>query len=408
MDAISLKQAQEINSSIRAVVLGVIQKSIYEAFGEILARDIICEKSLPAFDNSAMDGYALKISDIKKNIKINGRVLAGDDARDLEILDGECIKVMTGGMLPKGSEVVVPFEDVELKDNGYIRVVKDFKPNANIRFKGEEKSIGDLIAKKGDRLTHGLIGLIASQGVKNVEVYKRLKIAVYSSGNEIIEPGESAKEHQIYNINAVSIIALLRAYGYVAEYLGVLKDDLDVLKKEIEVFQKYDIVITSGGVSVGEADFFEKSLKNSGAQIKYHGINIKPGRAIMLAVLGNSTIFSLPGNPLSAITLLNTIILPTIQKLSGANKIYPKPIFAKLKAPIKLKNGRVNMVLGRYTKGEFEVYKGGNYGSNAISVINECDSIAIIGEKISQIQEDIKILPYVMEFSDTIFDIINE
>ncbi|PAF53710.1 hypothetical protein BKH42_04215 [Helicobacter sp. 13S00482-2] len=408
MDPISFEKAQDIHFSLNLPELKIIQKSIYKAFGEILVEDIFCKKSLPAFDNSAMDGYALRLSDLKKDIKIKGRILAGENALGLEILDGECMKVMTGAMIPKGTEVVVPFENVQLKNDEYIEVLGDFKSNANIRFKGEEKSIGEILAKKGDRLTHGLIGLIASQGINNVEVYQKVKIAVYSSGDEIIEPGENAQEHQIYNINAVSIIALLHSYGYDAQYLGVLKDDSDMLQKAIQTFHQHDIVITSGGASVGEADFFEKALKKCGADIKYHGINIKPGKAIMLGTLKQTFICSLPGNPLSAIINLNTMILPMIQRLSGANRFYPKPIFAKLKNPIRVKNGRVNMILGRYSNGEFEAYKGGKYGSNAISTIEECDSIAIIGEKVSEIQEELKILPYVMEFSDTMLDIINE
>lgn len=408
MNVISFKQAQEINFSLPLPKLKIIKKNIYEAYGEILAVDICCQKPLPAFDNSAMDGYGLKICDLKKNIKIKSTIFAGENASDIEISEGECVKVMTGAILAKGVEVVVPFENVQVKDGEFINILGDFDKGANIRYKGEEKNIGANIAKRGDRLTHGLIGLIASQGISTIEVYEKLKIAVYSSGDEVIEITEKAKEHQIYNINAACIISLLKSYGYDAQYLGILKDNPQTLEDAIKTFHHYDVVITSGGASVGEADFLEASLKSCGAIIRYHGINIKPGKAMMSATLGDTLICALPGNPLSGIVNLNIIVIPTITRLQKACKFYPKPIIAKLKNPIKLKNGRLNMILGKYENGEFEAYKGGKYGSNAISTIAECDSIAIVGEKVSQLEGSIRILHYVMEFSDTIFDIINE
>lgn len=408
MTTISFKQAQELNFSLPLPDLKIIQKNIYEAYGEILAVDIYCQKPLPAFDNSAMDGYGLKMCDLKKNIKIKSTILAGENASAIEIFEGECVKVMTGAMLAKGVEVVVPIENVQVEDGGFIKILGDFDKGANIRYKGEEKCIGSNIAKRGDRLTHGLIGLIVSQGIAIVEVYEKLKIAVYSSGNEVIEPTEKAEEYQIYNINAACIVSLLKSYGYNAEYLGILKDNPQTLQNAIKTFHHYDVVITSGGASVGEADFLETSLKSCGAIIRYHKINIKPGKAMMTATLGDTFICALPGNPLSGIVNLAIIGIPTIVRLQKARKFYPKPIIAKLKNPIKLKSGRLNMILGKYENGEFEAYKGGKYGSNTISTIAECDSIVIIGEKISQLEGSIRILPYVMEFSDTIFDIINE
>lgn len=407
MAVISFERAQELNFSLPLVNLKITKKNIYEAYGEILAVDIHCQKPLPAFDNSAMDGYGLKICDLKKNIKIKSTILAGENASDVEISEGECVKVMTGAMLAKGVEVVVPFENVQV-ENGFIKILGDFAKGDNIRYKGEEKHIGANIAKKGDRLTHGLIGLIASQGISTIEVYEKLKIAVYSSGDEVIEPTEIAKEYQIYNVNAVCIVSLLKSYGYNAEYLGILKDNPQILEDAIRAFQHYDVVITSGGASVGEADFLETSLKACGANIRYHGVNIKPGKAMMSATLGDTLIYALPGNPLSGVVNLTVIVIAAITRLQGASKFYPKPIIAKLKTPIKLKKGRLNMILGKYNNGEFEAYKGGKYGSNTISTIAECDSIAIIGEKVSQLEGSIRILPYVMEFSDTIFEIINE
>ncbi|PAF41178.1 molybdopterin molybdotransferase MoeA [Helicobacter sp. 11S03491-1] len=408
MDIISLKEAQDFNFNLPLPHLEVVRKNIYEVLGDILAFDIFCSRPLPAFDHSAMDGYALKISDLDKKLKLKGRILAGEDTEGLEVSDGECIKIMTGGKIPKGADVVVPFEDSMVLQDCFIQIQKHFKHNENIRFQGEERALGSVIAKRGDKLTHGLIALIASQGIAEIEVYEKLKIAVYSTGDEVVEPGEKASQHQVYNINAVGIISLLSVYGHHSKYLGILNDSTQELHKAILNFEEYDVVITSGGASVGEADLLEKSLLSYGAKISYHKINLKPGRPIMLATLGKSIIFALPGNPLSGMVNLHSIVLSALERLRGANAYYPKPIIAKLKSPLHVKNGRVNMILGKYAEGIFEAYDGGKYSSNAISIVSQCNSVALIGEKISVVTGDIKILPYVMEFSDKISEFINE
>lgn len=408
MPIISFQEAQNLNYALAIPDLETTEKSIYEAFGEILAIDLVCNRPLPAFDNSAMDGYALKSSDLGKKIRVVSTILAGEDIKNLEVLEGTCVKIMTGGMMPKGADLVIPFEDVEEIDGEFVTFGNSFKVGANVRFKGEEKSLGSLIAKKGDKLTHGLIALIASQGISKVSVYRKLKIGIYSTGDEIIEPGQNASDHQIYNINAAGIMALLSSYGHQAQYLGIFKDSLREHLEAIKTFVDYDVIITSGGASVGEADLLERSLCECGAKVVYHGINLKPGRPIMLATLGKCAIFALPGNPLSGILNLNMIVIPALEHLRKANAFYPQPFYAQLKNPLKLKSGRVNMVLGRYDNGEFIAHNGGKYGSGAIDVISSSNCVALMGEGVSLIQGDIRILPYVMEFSDTINCIINE
>lgn len=407
MPTISLDAAQKINFSLPLPDLGCSQSSIYKAVGEILAEEVFCQKSLPAFDNSAMDGYALKICDLNKEIFVKNTILAGQNAQGVEIRQGECVKVMTGAMLPKGTQVVVPFENTQTINDSCIMALGGFKAGDNIRLKGEEKEIGFQIANIGDKLTPAKLALLASQGKSEVNIYKGLKIGVYSTGNEIVEPNESAQEHQIYNINAVAIISILRAYGHYGEYLGILEDDLSKHQQAISGFKNFDVIITSGGASVGEADLLEKSLLNFGAKIAYHGINLKPGRPIMLATLEKQAVFALPGNPLSAMVNLISIVMPALERLRGARAFYPKPMLCELKDALQLKSDRVNIVLGNSQNGEFKPYRGGKYGSNPISAVDDCNSIAFFGEKTSEGLGLIKTLPYVMEFSDTMGTFIN-
>lgn len=408
MPTIPLSIAQKINSSLPLPKLGIFRRSIYEAVGEILAEKIFCKKPLPAFDNSAMDGYALKVSDLGKKLVIKNTILAGENAQGVEINEGECVKVMTGGMLPKSTQVVVPFEDAQVVDNSYVIIPMHFKTGDNIRLKGEEKEIGSQVAQIGDKLTPAKLALLASQGIDEVRIYKGLKIGVYSTGNEIIEPGKPIQGHQIYNINAVAIISILKAYGHHGKYLGILKDDRSKHQEAMSNFKNFDVIITSGGASAGEADLLEKSLLDFGAKISYHGINIKPGRPMMLAALEKSEVFALAGNPLSGIVNLIGVVIPALERLRGAKAFYPKPVLCELKDTLKLKSGRVNIVLGNSQNGEFEPYKGGKYGSNPISAVDDCNSIAFFGEGVSEVLGLIKILPYVMEFSDTMEIFIND
>ncbi|PAF46274.1 hypothetical protein BKH46_08150 [Helicobacter sp. 12S02634-8] len=408
MDLVSFQEAQTINHRLDIPELSLVDRDIYAAYGEILGSDIICHRPLPAFDNSAMDGYALKSTDLGKKLKVTSRILAGEDTRTQEVLSGSCVKIMTGGMVPKGADVVAPFEVVEVVDKDMMIAPHDLQIGANIRFKGEEQAIGSVLAKRGEKLTHGLIALIASQGISKLPILRKLKIGVYSTGNEIIEPDQKAKEHQIYNINAVGIISLLQAYGHQAQYLGILKDSSEALMGAIGDFESHDVVITSGGASTGEADILEQSLRRCEAKILYHGINLKPGRPIMLATLGKCTIFALPGNPLSGLLNLNAIVIPTLERLRGARSFYPCAMGAYLKDPLKLKEGRVHMILGRYDNGVFVPFKNGKQGSGAVNAISNSNAIALVGEQKSLLQGHIKILPYVMEFSDTMGAYINE
>ncbi|PAF43150.1 molybdopterin molybdotransferase MoeA [Helicobacter sp. 11S02596-1] len=408
MGKISFQEAQKFNYDLPIPELEIIQKSIYEACGEILATDIICSKPLPAFDNSAMDGYAIKSSDLGKHIRVVGKILAGEDVSNLEVSPGTCVKIMTGAMIPKGVDVVVPFENATQVDGEFVLLPDCFKAGANIRLQGEEKSLGSLIAKKGEKLTYGLVALIASQGILNIGVYEKLKIGVYATGDEIIEPGETAGEHQIYNANSAGIVSLLRSYGHEVVYLGVLKDSLEAYASAMAGFGDFDVVITSGGASAGEADFLEKSLCEQGGNIIYHRINIKPGHPLMVAKLGKTIVFGLPGNPLSGLLVLNVMVIPALERLRKANAYYPKAICTHLKESLKLKSGRVNMVLGSYKDGEFCPYNGGKYGSGMIEAIRWSNAVALMGEGVSHAHGDIKVLPYVMEFSDTMNHFINE
>lgn len=392
---IDLKKAYEILFS-QSLQLNIEEINVFQSLGKILAEDIIATRNLPAFSNSAMDGYV--VSEIKESYKLTHTILAGEIPPNT-IPKDECYKIMTGAKTPSNALAVIPFENASLEGE-IMKPSVEIKNKANIKLEGEEYKKGEVLLRAGERLTYKTLSLIASNGIATLKVFSPLKIGVYSSGDEVVELGEVAKEHQIYNINALAYHSVLNSYGFACTYQGILRDDLAYIQQEIENFKHFDVVFTSGGASVGEADFFEKALQKKGAEILFHGINLKPGRPMLLAKLNHTYIFSLPGNPLSGLLNLITLAIPTLYKLNGLTSYFPMSIKAKNKKTFKLKKGRSNMVLGSFDGEYFEAYQGGRYGSGSILPIKESNAIAIFDEEFSSIQSEavLKILPLPFEF----------
>ncbi len=395
---ISLKQAYEILFS-QSLQLQIEEVNAFESLGRVLAEDILATINLPAFSNSAMDGYV--VSEIKESYKITHTILAGEIPPH-SIPQGECYKIMTGAKVPNNALAVIPFENANLQGEKMSPAMK-VKSGANIKLEGEEYKKGEILLRAGEKLTYRNLSLIASTGITTLKVFSPLKIGIYSSGDEVVELGEMIGEQQIYNINALAYHSTLRTYGFSPKYQGIIRDDLQSIQKEIENFKNFDVIFTSGGASVGEADFFEQALILAGAEILFHGINLKPGRPMLVAKLNQTYIFSLPGNPLSGLLNLITLAIPTLYKLSGSKQFFPTPLKAKNKSAFRLKSGRSNMILGIFDGEFFEAYKGGKYGSGAILPIKESNAIAIFDECHSNVEENeiIQILPLPFSLSES-------
>lgn len=382
---------------------------IFEAQNRVLATDIFCQKELPSFDNSAMDGYAVRLNDAKKIVKIVGTIFAGDDASSLEIKDGECFKIMTGAMCPKGCECVVPFEDAKIISKDSIELPNNLKANNHIRKKGEELKKGAILSKAGEILDGSLLALIASQGISMLDVKKRITIGIISTGNEIIEPWEVAKEFQIYNSSSIALYSDLKRFSFDVSYLGKLQDNFEEMKKKIQNLKNFDVLITTGGVSKGEADFVEKAFSECGVETILHGVGIKPGKSILFGKMDNSLVFGLPGNPLSSILNLKLLIIPFLLKLAGARKYYLDFVIAKNKESFALPKGRTNMILGKLKDGEFHVTKEAKYNSGMITPLFESNSVAIFQKDIESVQEsqELKVIPLNYILRDDFVDFVN-
>jgi len=360
---------------------------LFEAQGRVLLEDIVCQKPLPAFTNSAMDGYGVKVADAGKKVAIKASVFAGDDASAISITDGECIKIMTGAPVPPSVEAVVPFENALGVDDNGVSLPQGLKKGANIRPKGEESDIGSLLLKKGDVLTPAAIGTLASQGLFVVRVSARPKVAVISSGDEIIEPWQKAAEHQIYNSNASTLMALCAQQGCEAHYVRLLADSYESTVSAIKALKGYDLVLTTGGISMGEADYIGKAFIECGLQLIFKKIQLKPGKPTMFGYLGDTAVLALPGNPLSAVANFYMFAVPLISKLVSSNASWPTFVIAKNKIAFDIKTSRANLILGKLQNGEFSVYQNNRYGSGMLSPVVASNSFIVTGEEKSMVEE---------------------
>jgi molybdopterin molybdotransferase len=355
------------------------------ALGRVLFEDIYTSKNLPTFTNSAMDGYAFRYEDRAKRLKIVKKIYAGDNVEPI-LKEGECYKIMTGAKVPSDADTIIPYENVK-KENEYISLEKDVKKGNAIRFKGEEVRVGQKILSKGEALDYAKIALLASQGIMKIKVYKKLSIAVISGGDELKEPWEKASEDEVYNINAIHFQMLLKRYGFESDYVGKLPDDLEKIESFLEQMQNYDVIITSGGISMGDADFTKRAFIDKGLKELFHGVRVKPGHPTMFGVMNESFVMAFPGNPLAAIVNLLLLGIPTLAKKQGLEQFSFQKVTLSMINDLKLKAGRVNIVLGKKEGSYFIPYKNNKYGSGMITPLVESNAIVIFDETKEEIKK---------------------
>ena len=401
-DAVSLSlNIADVTSFTEIVHIG-------DSIGRVLAQDIFCLKNLPSFNNSAMDGFAIKASDAGKRLKVVKTILAGENSDEC-LGDYECYKIMTGAKVPLDADTIIPIEDVLDYVNDEVSIKEDVKKNSCLRFKGEEKALEDILFSKGEVVTSAMVAILASQGVTMLSLYKKLNIAVVSTGNELKEPWESASEDEIYNCNSYALISLLKEKGFDATYTGVIPDSLESSIAYVGELKSYDLIITTGGISMGDADFMAEAFQSNGLEIAFHGVNIKPGRPIMMGKMENTFVMCLPGNPLTAMVNMHLFALPVLHKMQGSLTIFHDIDIAKNIQNFKTKSGRVNVVLGFYKNGEFRVTRDNKYGSGMITVLHDSNCILVTDEETALIreQESVKVIKFNCLYTKDQVDLFN-
>ncbi len=401
----SLDKYLEFLSGLKVAHKGEKRISILKAKGRILSENITCKIPIPCFDNSAMDGYAIRFekgANPYKSYKIKGSIFAGDSSEYiLQKNDAFCI--MTGAKVPKNCDCIVQKEKVTIRGNEAILQEKPFK-NQCIKFCGEDFKKGEILLKKGAVLDSNAIGILATQGISKVRVKKCVQIIIFGSGNEIAPLDSKLKNNQIYDINSHFIRANFGELNCKIKYGGILGDSAKTLKSALKkAVQKYDIIITSGGVSVGDKDYIHAVLEKIGAEILNDGINIKPGRPVVLSKFGMNRkdcfILSLPGNPIGAF-LQSYFCLPIlVAKFSGIAFRDFDSLLESHEMPnsadFRTTKGTAHIMLGSVSDSQFVAFNGGKYQGAQVAPLLQSSALAIIQNKdFVKKGEIIRILPY--------------
>jgi molybdopterin molybdotransferase len=288
---------------------------LMDVLGRVLAQDVLSRLNMPPFNKSAMDGFAIRSDDDSKRFEIVEVIAAGSVPRK-EIKKGQCAKVMTGGMVPEGADRVVMVEVTGEKD-GYMYLTGEDK-NINICYLGEDIKTGDLVLKSGHLVRPQEVGIIASMGMDRIKVFKKPVVGIITTGSEIREPGEVLKTGQIYNSNSYSLGAQVRRLGALVMYAGIVGDEKDQIKRKIgELLGECQMVLISGGVSMGDYDFVPQILKDLGVRLYFDEVAIQPGKPTVFGTRGNGLIFGMPGNPVSTFTVFEVFVKSVLYRLMG-------------------------------------------------------------------------------------------
>lgn len=324
------------------------------AYGRILAENIIASRSLPSCDVAAMDGYAFNSCDSSDTFNVVSTVYAGDRCFKDEFKEGECCKIMTGAPIPHTLDSVLPHEHCLM--NGHtVRPLRPLVKGKHICIEGESIKQNTMLLKAGSYLNGGAIGLVASQGIQTLNCYTSMRIAMCATGNEVGNLGQKIAQHHVYNSNIPMLKAFLDSLGFVADDCGVISDDMNILKKNIEILlQEYDCIMTTGGVSCGEKDLLRLALESLDFEIIFHGINIKPGKPILLAKRDKKFFLGLPGTPTGAFAAFCIIGLAFLRHVLGFTSCLPIEIDALLAQSLEASKDKFQMVLGIFENGLFK------------------------------------------------------
>ncbi|NML45516.1 molybdopterin molybdotransferase MoeA [Ramlibacter sp. G-1-2-2] len=368
-----------------APVAGTESVGVFGALGRVLAADLVSPISVPPHDNSAMDGYAfdgaLLAGDAPLQLEVAGTALAGK-AWPGSAGPGQCVKIMTGAIMPAGLDTVVPQEFAKVADDGRIAVPAGLlKRGDNRRLKGEDLMQGHPALLAGERLGPAALGLVASLGIAQVQVRRRLKVAYFSTGDEILSLGEPPREGAVYDSNRYTVHGLLTRLGCEVIDLGVVRDQPDLLEAAFrDAATRADAIITSGGVSVGEADFTKAMMKKLG-DVAFWRIAMRPGRPMAVGRIGSSVLFGLPGNPVAVMVTFLAFVRPALLRMMGARASESFLLKAHSAETMRKKPGRTEYqrgIVSRAADGTLQVRTTGNQGSGVLSSMVQANGLIVL------------------------------
>jgi molybdenum cofactor synthesis domain-containing protein len=385
---ISYQEAKDVIDRHTSAITRTEGVAIDDAVNRVLAEDVVAKMNVPPFTRSAMDGYAVKAKDtfdagqFKPQVfKVIGELHAGENPSK-KIKSGECIQISTGAVMPEGADSVIMVEDTEREGNE-VKVFKSITPGTNIGKMGGDIKEGAVILKAGIMLDAGKVGVIASQGLSKIKVYEKPRIAIIPTGEEVVQGGKKLQPGQLYDINSHTISALVNASGGVPVRIDIAGDKAEELRAAVKEALKSDIVVLSGGSSVGERDLLVDVIDMWG-EILFHGVQVKPGKPTIFAMIEGKPLMGMPGYPTSCLINSYLFLVPAIRKLANLPQRSGDTVKAKLSRRVPGSTGRRQFLTVKLVGDEaVSVFK----ESGAITSIAEADGYIEIPENIDMLEK---------------------
>ncbi|NIY81338.1 bifunctional molybdopterin-guanine dinucleotide biosynthesis adaptor protein MobB/molybdopterin molybdotransferase MoeA [Vibrio hepatarius] len=395
---LSVEQGQEKILSLVHPVEEIEACPVESAYGRVLAKDVISPVNVPQYTNSAMDGYAIRGDDLDRNCyQVVAEVLAGH-AYDKPLQVGEAVKIMTGAPTPVNADTVVMREQASQQGDNVTFGEAKIKIGQNVRQAGEDLAIGSEVFSQGKRISSPEMGMIASLGYADCQVFRALKVAVFSTGDEVQAPGTKQKSNSIYDSNRYTLIGLLESLGCEILDFGIIEDNEDLMIKALEdASAQADVVLTSGGVSVGDADYIKLALDKLG-QIDFWRINMRPGRPLAFGQISGKPFFGLPGNPVAVMVSFINFVEPALRKMQGEQNWQPLKVNAVATENLRSRQGRTEFSRGVYqldSNGQLTVRTTGKQGSGILRSMSEANCLIEISPAVDTVKvgESVTIIP---------------
>ncbi|MDO5027736.1 MAG: molybdopterin molybdotransferase MoeA [Bacillota bacterium] len=357
---------------------------IKQGLGRILAEDVVARIDVPSFDKSPYDGYALKAENTKGASKdqpiafeIIEEIPAGAFPKKA-LGDFQAAKILTGSALPQGANCIIKFEATDFTERE-VFIKEEVTANSNVVTKGESMKKGQLLLEKGSRLDSPSLGVLASQGIEKISVYKKPKLGFFLSGSELKEVGQDLEPGQIYDSNHLTFVSIFKTMGFDVKSYGLVPDDFDqIVALTQRAVDECDLVVTTGGASVGDYDYSSRAVEILGGQILFTRTAMKPGGSLVASRLKDKTVLNLSGNPASAILGLFRVCLPYLKKLLGYKDLYCPSFQAILKEPMKKKSPRIRILRGNleYAGGKVYFVEKSGQGNGVLSSFVDCQVFA--------------------------------
>jgi molybdopterin molybdotransferase len=358
----------------------------------VLARPIAAPLPLPPFTNSAVDGYAVASRDLPQSearaFAVTGRIAAGASAIPV-IQPGQAMRIFTGAPMPEGADTVFMQEDVQIADDGQVVLPAGLRPGANVRPAGEDIAAGHAALAAGLRLRPQDVALAAAFGLTHLDVVRRIRVAVFSTGDELVSPGGKRTPAQLFDSNRFMLMAMLRRLGCEVSDLGIFRDERASLSDALQkAARDHDLILTTGGVSTGEEDHVKAAVESAGKLVLWR-MAIKPGRPVAMGIIGGTPFIGLPGNPVASFVTFVHVVRPTVLALSGAaqQRLVPMPVraaFAYNKKIARREYVRVNLRSGE--SGMPEAIKFPREGAGLLSSLVDTDGLVELGEEVTRVE----------------------